>query len=580
MVRDMAVLLAVIVAFALLYLLALVIGSAVRWLHFREVRRQNEEMGRQNRELLDLQRRNQVTERFSRAVAQLAEDRPDIRIAAIYTLEQIAYDMPEMHWTIVEILAAFLRDPARAAERTGEARRPRPDVQAAVAMIRRRNHWRDPEGCFVDLSGAELAHADLTGAQLAGATLDGAHLEGASFRHANLEAATFYGAHLEGATFERAHLERSGFARLGVNGNGAVPAASGLSWQQMSRAVGVDQAVLPAYLRPALDGVEELEGGDAEPSRSTSMALVPSAGVVIATDGLSKSYGKRRAVVSLDLEVREREVFGFLGPNGAGKTTTIRMLLGLIRPSAGHVEVFGQELASAGGALLPRMGALIEAPAFYGYLSGRGNLRAFGWALGGVSDRRLDEVLELVGLRDRQRDRVRSYSLGMKQRLGVATALLHDPELLILDEPANGLDPAGIVEMRDLLRNLAAAGKTVFVSSHVLPEVQQSCDRVAIIDRGRLVNVAPVAELVRSSGTFEVQVDDAAAALDLIRRQGWGAGAHMEDGILVTSSPTGRGRELLDFLVEAGFHPDAVVERRRTLESIFLELTGTPAGVT
>lgn len=208
---------------------------------------------------------------------------------------------------------------------------------------------------------------------------------------------------------------------------------------------------------------------------------------ILATRDLSTSYGDRRAVKHLNLEIERGEILGFLGPNGAGKTTTIRMAMGLIRPTSGTVEVLGQDVAHHAAAVLPRVGALVEAPALYLYMSGRDNLRAFAAVLGGVPKTRLDEVIELVDLTGRQRDRVSSYSMGMKQRLGVATALLHDPELLILDEPANGLDPAGIVEMRDLLRRLATQGKTVFISSHVLAEVQQICDRVAIINHGELV---------------------------------------------------------------------------------------------
>ncbi|HEY8863938.1 MAG TPA: ATP-binding cassette domain-containing protein [Candidatus Dormibacteraeota bacterium] len=188
---------------------------------------------------------------------------------------------------------------------------------------------------------------------------------------------------------------------------------------------------------------------------------------------LSKAYGKRLAVDRLDLEVDRAELFGFLGPNGAGKTTTIRMALGLIAPTSGSVEILGLEVRSHRSEVLPRVGALVESPALYGYLSGRDNLRAVGNLLGGTSEKRIDEVLEIVGLKDRDRDRVRTYSMGMKQRLGLAVALLNEPDLLVLDEPANGLDPAGIVEMRDLLRDLAAQGKTVFISSHVLSEVQQ-----------------------------------------------------------------------------------------------------------
>src|SRR5437773_8979663 len=180
---------------------------------------------------------------------------------------------------------------------------------------------------------------------------------------------------------------------------------------------------------------------------------------------LSKAYGKRLAVDHLDLQVDRGELFGFLGPNGAGKTTTIRMALGLIAPTSGAVEILGHDVRKHRAEVLPQVGALVESPALYGYLSGRDNLRAFGDLLGGVSRRRIDEVLEIVALKGRERDRVKTYSMGMKQRLGLAIALLNDPELLILDEPANGLDPAGIVEMRDLLRGLVAAGKTVFIRS-------------------------------------------------------------------------------------------------------------------
>ena len=289
---------------------------------------------------------------------------------------------------------------------------------------------------------------------------------------------------------------------------------------------------------------------------------------------LSKAYGSRVAVDRLDLEVDRAELFGFLGPNGAGKTTTIRMALGLIAPTSGSVEILGRDVRGHRSEVLPRVGALVESPALYGYLSGRDNLRAFGSLLGGVPEKRIDEVLEIVSLKGRDRDRVRTYSMGMKQRLGLAIALLNDPELLILDEPANGLDPAGIVEMRDLLRGLAAAGKTVFISSHVLSEVQQICTRVAIINRGKLVRVAPVADLLQAPGEFEVRVDAPAELLAAVRREEWGHEARAEDGVVLTASPDGRGRTLIAFLYEAGFRPDAVSPRQRDLEDIFLSLTG------
>jgi ABC-2 type transport system ATP-binding protein len=301
---------------------------------------------------------------------------------------------------------------------------------------------------------------------------------------------------------------------------------------------------------------------------------VASSAAAIRTIALSKSYGKRLAVDHLDLEVERAELFGFLGPNGAGKTTTIRMALGLIAPTGGSVEVLGLEVRSHRAQVLPRVGALVESPALYGYLSGRDNLRAVGNLLGGASEKRIDEVLEIVSLKGRDRDRVRTYSMGMKQRLGLAMALLNDPDVLILDEPANGLDPAGIVEMRDLLRDLAARGKTVFISSHVLAEVQQICTRVAIINYGRLVRLAPVHDLLQSSGEFEVKVDAPAGLVATLRLQPWAQQARVEDGVVITPAPEGRGRNLIKFLVESGYVPDAVSERHKDLEDIFLSLTG------
>ena len=294
------------------------------------------------------------------------------------------------------------------------------------------------------------------------------------------------------------------------------------------------------------------------------------------TIGLSKTYGKRQAVDKLDLQVERAELFGFLGPNGAGKTTTIRMALGLIAPTTGSVEILGQDVTRHRAEILPRVGALVESPALYGYLSGRDNLRVFGNLLGKISEKRIDEVLETVSLKGRDRDRVRTYSMGMKQRLGLAIALLNDPDLLILDEPANGLDPAGIVEMRDLLRGLAAAGKTVFISSHVLTEVQQICTRVAIINHGRLIRVAPVAELLESPGEFEVKVDAPDAVVAALRLEEWGRDARVEEGLVLTRAPEDRGRHLIAFLMHAGHPPDSVCRRQRDLEDIFLSLTEDP----
>jgi ABC-2 type transport system ATP-binding protein len=303
--------------------------------------------------------------------------------------------------------------------------------------------------------------------------------------------------------------------------------------------------------------------------------------VVLHTHNLSKRYGERLAVDNLNLAVRRGEIFGFLGPNGAGKTTTIRMLLGLIAPTGGSVEILGQDVIAHRASILPRVGALVEQPALYPYMSGRNNLRAVASVLGGVPDARLDAVLDLVGLRARQNDRVKTYSLGMKQRLGVAMALLADPDVLVLDEPANGLDPAGIVEMRDLMHRLTAEGKTIFISSHILTEVQQLCTRVAIINLGRLVTESTVEELTRGHGEFNVAVERPRDALALIQAQPWGKGAHLNgDTTIVTQAPQGHGRELNLFLVQAGFVPEAIGPHAQDLEEVFLRLTnGSTGGV-
>src|SRR5256714_11623335 len=268
-------------------------------------------------------------------------------------------------------------------------------------------------------------------------------------------------------------------------------------------------------------------------------ATGPRAGeVVLRTHNLSKQYGKRLAVDNLNLEIKRGEIYGFLGPNGAGKTTAIRMALGLIAPTSGSVEILGHDIATHRARILPRVGALVETPALYLYMSGRNNLRTVGSVLGGVPEERIDTVLELVGLRARQKDRVRTYSLGMKQRLGVAMALLQDPDVLILDEPANGLDPAGIVEMRDLMHRLASEGKTVFISSHLLSEVQQICTRVAIIHLGKLVTESSIEELISGQGEYTVTLERAQEALALVKVQPWGKDARLDArGALVTTAP-------------------------------------------
>jgi ABC-2 type transport system ATP-binding protein len=312
---------------------------------------------------------------------------------------------------------------------------------------------------------------------------------------------------------------------------------------------------------------------------AVDISPTPTSEIVLRTTNLTKLYGKRTAVNNLNLEVHRGEIMGFLGPNGAGKTTTIRMALGLIAPTAGSVEILGQNVASHGARILPRVGALVETPALYLYMSGRNNLRAVASVLGGVPSSRIDAVLDIVGLRSRQKDRVRTYSLGMKQRLGVAIALLQDPELLILDEPANGLDPAGIVEMRDLMHRLTSEGKTVFISSHLLTEVQQICTRVAIINLGKLVKVSTIEELISGRGEFVVTVERTEDALSLVKAQPWGKDARLDNhGALITAAPGQRGRDLNLFLVNAGYVPETISPSTQDLEQVFLELTNSGTG--
>src|SRR5215470_16726592 len=228
---------------------------------------------------------------------------------------------------------------------------------------------------------------------------------------------------------------------------------------------------------------------------------------VLSAEGLSKRFGDRVAVSDVSFEVASGEILGFLGPNGAGKTTTIRMLVGLARPDSGRIRIFGSDLSGHFVEAMKHVGSIVESPDLYRYLSGRENLLHFSRMLPDGAATRIEELARLVNLEGRLDDKVSSYSLGMRQRLGIAQALLGNPDLLILDEPANGLDPAGIREIRQLIRSLAhERGIAVFVSSHLLSEIELMCDRVAIIHRGRTLAAAPVAELVERVASDAVRV--------------------------------------------------------------------------
>jgi ABC-type multidrug transport system ATPase subunit len=294
---------------------------------------------------------------------------------------------------------------------------------------------------------------------------------------------------------------------------------------------------------------------------------------VIATRGLVKRYGRLRAVDGIDLEVAPGDVYGFLGANGSGKTTTVRMLLGLVLPTSGEIDLLGQPMPRAGRRVLPRVGALIEGPAHYGHLSGRENLALLDASGRGGSwrtrRRRVADALEQVGLGGVGRRPVKAYSLGMRQRLGLAGALLRRPELLVLDEPTNGLDPQGISEIRELLLELHRGGTTVFLSSHLLAEVEQLCSRVGVLDRGRLVLQEELATLTAPTGATVVRTP--AAHLARATLDGRVLSVDGERVVVRGSDPA----EVNALLVGAGVPVTGLALERPTLEEVVLAATGT-----
>jgi len=296
---------------------------------------------------------------------------------------------------------------------------------------------------------------------------------------------------------------------------------------------------------------------------------------VIRTTALVKRFGGVTAVDGIDLDVRDGDRYGFLGPNGSGKTTTVRMLLGVVLATSGSIELLGRPMPRRASEVLPQVGALVEGPASYGHLSARTNLSLLDAAgRGGARStrrRRIDDALEQVGLAAVGRKPVKAYSLGMRQRLGLAAALLRTPRLLVLDEPTNGLDPQGIREVRELLLRLNAAGTTVFLSSHLLAEVEALCTRVGVVDRGRLVLQDDLVNVRAATGRVEVRTPDAGAAAQLL-----GAQVEVADGnrLLVRADDAAR---LNHTLVSAGIRVVGLSPERRTLEDAVLELTSDGA---
>jgi ABC-2 type transport system ATP-binding protein len=307
-------------------------------------------------------------------------------------------------------------------------------------------------------------------------------------------------------------------------------------------------------------------------------AARPAAGWAVETQGLTKRFGSRAAVDDVDLLVPRGSAFGYLGPNGAGKTTLIRLLLGLTRADSGTMSLLGIPVPGERRQALARVGAIVDEPRFHGHLTGRENLRMLAAARGGGAERQIVPALDRTGLTERADDRVSAYSMGMRQRLGLASCLLADPQLLILDEPMNGLDPAGMHEMREMIRGLVDEGRTVVLSSHLLDEVERTCDAVAIVDHGRVIRQGPIHELTTvSGGSLEVQCSDPAAAARALAQTRFEAGtAAGADGLTVTlADGTAREQtaEVNRRLVEAGIAVYGLHQAHASLEDWFLSVT-------
>src|SRR4051794_27642287 len=300
---------------------------------------------------------------------------------------------------------------------------------------------------------------------------------------------------------------------------------------------------------------------------------VPSEPAPVELRGLVKRYGDLVAVDQVDLTVHAGDVYGYLGPNGAGKTTSLRMMLGLIRPTAGSVRLFGRDPIETVRAL-DGVAGFVEAPRFYAYLSGRRNLELLASFDGHGARERIDEALDTVELSDRAKDKVGGYSHGMRQRLGIAGALLREPRLLLLDEPATGLDPAGMRDMRRLIRRLADGGMTVLLSSHLMPEVEELCNRVAIVRSGAIVYEGAIADLKRTAGaTYRLRTTDDERALRVCEAQPGIVEPRLVGGEIAFGGDEAAVAELSVALVEAGALIRALVPRTASLEDLFFDLT-------
>lgn len=299
--------------------------------------------------------------------------------------------------------------------------------------------------------------------------------------------------------------------------------------------------------------------------------------IVITTKALTKRYKTVTAVNNLDLEIPKGSIFGFLGPNGAGKTTTIRILLGLVAPTSGQATILGHDIVKGRSEISKKVGAIIETPAFYQHLSGIDNLKVFMQSSNLLVNRsRIDQLIEMVGLKGRERENVKNYSLGMRQRLGIAATLLVDPLILFLDEPTNGLDPAGTVEMRNLIKSLGEQGHTIFLSSHLLNEVEQICTDVMIVQKGEKKLLGKMDELLSQSQGFAIQATPLDLAYSILKRH-CNADITIEDTEwLLIKKERAEIPDMLRILIENKIDIYQVQERRNSLEDLFLELTGQP----
>ncbi|MGE7675761.1 ABC transporter ATP-binding protein [Lysinibacillus sp. NPDC094403] len=294
---------------------------------------------------------------------------------------------------------------------------------------------------------------------------------------------------------------------------------------------------------------------------------------IVQTENLSKSFGKEKAVSNINLKIRKGEIYGFLGPNGAGKTTTIRMLLGLMKPTSGTIKIFQKDSTKERIHILSKVGSLVENPSYYPHLTAYENLEALRRILG-VPKSRIDEVLEIVRLKDAADKKVKGFSLGMKQRLGIAASLLHNPELLILDEPTNGLDPSGIIEIRNLIKRLPSEyGMTIIISSHLLSEIDQMATQVGIVTKGKMIFQDSIEAMRRfAQPKVVIKVSDGEKGWRSLVANGIKA-EHKDDLILFDECSDEKVAHIVQILVQEGVSVYRVEEEKRSLEEIFLQMT-------